>query len=170
MSVSRSFGHDCRSNLVCLGLHRTKWNLIIARAKRWIWDDWCMKGISVLRGYQKFGNDTRTMYLLLPSETASITSISISTLYMSIWNAPLKERTNLQICNIEDGRAKVLSSNKCYFDGFIWNINEMWAVHGGTAIPGQPVPGMKQASDPRTNSKNQFNIWAPLGAYQILSW
>jgi hypothetical protein len=33
-----------------------------------------------------------------------------------------------------------------------------WAIHGGTAIPGQPVSGVKQASDPRTNSKNQFNI------------
>ena len=46
---------------------------------------------------------------------------------------------------------------------------EVWAIHGGTAIPGQPVPAVKQASDRRAGSKNQFNKRASLDAYQILS-
>ena len=37
-------------------------------------------------------------------------------------------------------------------------FNEGWAAHGCTAVPGQPVLAVKQASYRRANSKNQFNI------------
>ncbi|GBP42808.1 hypothetical protein EVAR_83326_1 [Eumeta japonica] len=46
----------------------------------------------------------------------------------------------------------------------------MWAIPGGTAMPGRPVTGVERAPNTPSGYKNQFNILVPrCGNFQILS-
>ena len=45
-----------------------------------------------------------------------------------------------------------------FYDLRLFSPKREWADPGGTAIPGQPVEGPKQAPETPPSAKNQFNI------------
>ena len=132
------------------------WN----RPNRSIWDQACETGlqnkITIIRKLKIESRKPEPLQLFLRLETTQLNAYDTNLDDLRNSWAVLQACKEMRLCKI--------------LDKFQLITKRGWAIHGGTAIPGQPVPGVKQASDPRTISKNQFNIWAPLGAYQILSW